>query len=73
MMREADALEELWKSRAKSRRLANLRRRQFEQLDGVRASPMVEIPTIGGCRVIQMRQVDESDRVKNQESEGARI
>ena len=30
-MREADALEELWKNRAKSRRLANLRRGQFEQ------------------------------------------
>jgi ParB family chromosome partitioning protein len=33
MMREADAIEELWKIRAKSRRLANLRRRQFEELD----------------------------------------
>jgi ParB family transcriptional regulator, chromosome partitioning protein len=30
-MREADALEELWKSQARSRRLANLRRGQFEQ------------------------------------------
>jgi ParB family transcriptional regulator, chromosome partitioning protein len=34
MMREADALEELWKSQAKSRRLANLRRGQFDQLPG---------------------------------------
>jgi ParB family transcriptional regulator, chromosome partitioning protein len=31
-MREADALEELWKNRARSRRLANLRRGQFERL-----------------------------------------
>jgi ParB family transcriptional regulator, chromosome partitioning protein len=30
-MREADALEELWKNRARTRRLANLRRGQFEQ------------------------------------------
>jgi ParB family chromosome partitioning protein len=30
-MREADALEELWESRARSRRLANLRRGQFDQ------------------------------------------
>jgi ParB family transcriptional regulator, chromosome partitioning protein len=30
-MREADALEELWKSQARSRRLANLRRGQFDQ------------------------------------------
>ena len=33
MMREADALEEIWTIRAKSRRLANLRRREFEQPD----------------------------------------
>jgi ParB family transcriptional regulator, chromosome partitioning protein len=35
MMREADALEEIWKIRAKSRRLANLRRRHFEQPGGL--------------------------------------
>ena len=39
MMREADALEEIWTSRAKSRRLANLRRRQFEQPD---SSPLAD-------------------------------
>ena len=33
MMREADALEEIWAVQAKSRRLANLRRREFEQPD----------------------------------------
>jgi ParB family transcriptional regulator, chromosome partitioning protein len=35
MMREADALEGIWKIRAKLRRLANLRRREFEQPNGV--------------------------------------
>ncbi len=52
MMREADAFEELWRSRARSRRLANLRRGQFQETGGLRDLRSVGIPTIGGILII---------------------
>jgi ParB family chromosome partitioning protein len=38
MMREADAFEELWRNRARARRLANLRRGQFQESGGLEIS-----------------------------------
>ena len=64
-MREADAIEELWKNRAKSRRLANLRRGQFGQVAPSESAD---------CRNLDDRRIPEnSSRTKEEtgcESQG---
>ena len=47
LMREADAIEELWAAKANKRRLGNLRRGKANTLSLIKQYPIVGIPTIG--------------------------
>src|SRR5207244_1536652 len=69
LMREADALEELWAVEANSRRLANLRRGQIDPICGAGVPP-AQFENAGGTPAPQ-EEFSEDPDCRNSDARGA--